>query len=479
MPLFADAAWSLPAFLAAAGAAAAWWLGAGVLFVLRRPPKVEPDVAATGLDLPPEPPAVAGLLANDFVVSGETAPAVLLDLAARGALELEEVQPGATTCRLLDRDDEPRSSYEHRVLAELGRKAIDGIVPADALTTGPEEQSARWHRAFAQEVVEDARARGLTVPRWPARMVVPAGAALLVIVVALGAGLKLEGDTRTDRPVLAGLAAAAALAGLVGGALVIGRLGRSLAQLPTERGRHAAAGAIALAGQLRSNEALGDLPPAGVKLWDRLFAYAAAFGAAPLAVALLPMGAENDHRAWSRAGGRWRRVRVRYPRAFPPAWGKHPLLAVALAIFWGVVAGVITYGLSGLTRVTRPGGIDPSTWDWVGRGALIAMVPCVAVIVWALLVLARALPDLYQTATVTGEIVRARRYRQWFASGSEPRYWYYVGLDGGTSDRVVAWRVGEVLWRDHAQGEAVTAEVTPRLGYVRSMTRSGDPALPS
>ena len=470
MPLLAGVALSLPLFLAAATVATAWWLVTATLLAIRRPPRTPASTGDAGLDLPDEPPAVAGLLANDFLVPGEVAPAIVLDLAARGALDLDEVQPGRTTCHLRDRGGTAWSSYEHRVLAELVVKAIDGVVPTDALTTGPEDQSERWHRVLAQEIVDDAHERGLTVDRWPKHIVGPLGAALFAVVALLAAGLKFAGDTNTEHPALAAVAAAAALVGLVAGLVLIGRLGRSLAQLPTATGRVAAARADALARQLRSNSSLGELPPAGVKLWDRLFAYAAAFGAAPRAVALLPMGAEDDHRAWSRTGGRWRRVRVRYPRAFPPAWGKHPMIAVALALFWGAVAALVVYGLRGLSAVERPSTIGPSAWDWVERGALLAMVPGIVVIVWALWVLARAVPDLWQTRTVTGEIVRGRRFRQWFASGDEPRYWYYEAVDDGTADRVVAWRVSEVQWRDHAQGELVTAEVTPRLGYVRAIS---------
>jgi hypothetical protein len=461
----------LPLFVGAAAAAGLWWLAAAVLVVLRRPPHVRSGTGR-GLDLPDEPPAVAGLLANDFIVPGEVAPAVVLDLAAKGALALDEVQPGRTTCTVRAGGALPLSSYEARILAELRTKAIDGVVPTDALTTGPEDQSKRWHRVLAEEIVDDAKARGLTVDRWPNRIVAPLGIALVLIVALIFIGLKLEDDTNTNRPVLAAVAATAALLALFGGFALVGRLGRSLAQLPTASGRDAAEHAVGLADQLRSNAALAELPPAGVKLWDRLFAYAAAFGAAPTAVALLPMGAEDDHRAWSRAGGHWRRVRVRYPRGLPPAWGKHPVLAVALALFWGAVAGVILYGLRGLVESEHPAAISRSAWDWVERGGVLAMIPCVLVIGWGIWVLVRAVPDLWQTRSVTGEIVRARRFRQWVSSGDDPKYWYYAAVDDGAAERVAAWRVSEILYRDHAQGELVTAEVTPRLGYVRSIRRS-------
>jgi Predicted membrane protein (DUF2207) C-terminal domain len=462
---------SLPVFVAAAAVAVLWWLVAAILFVLRRPPRLH-ATGAGGLDLPDEPPAVAGLLANDFVVPGEVAPAIVLDLAAQGALTLDEVQPGRTTCTVKERGELELSSYELRILAELGAKAIDGIVPTDALTTGPEDQSERWHRVLAQEVVDDAQARGLTVDRWPKRIVAPFGVTLVVIIGLAFAGLKLEDDVPTDRPVLVGVVATLALLSVFAGFVLTARLGRSLAQLPTASGRDAATRAVSLAAQLRSNPTIAELPPAGVKLWDRVFAYAAAFGAAPRAVALLPMGAEDDHRAWSRSGGVWRRVRVRYPRGLPPAWGKHPLIALALALFWGAVAAVVLFGLRGLVVSDRPTAISRSAWDWVERGGLLAMIPCVIVVGWALWVLVRAVPDLWQTRTVTGEIVRGRRFRQWFSSGDEPKYWYYAAIDDGTTDHLDAWRLSEVLYRDHAQGEQVTAEVTPRLGYVRTLRRS-------
>jgi hypothetical protein len=254
------------------------------------------------------------------------------------------------------------------------------------------------------------------------------------------------------------------------GGLAVARLSRSLAQLPTASGRDAAERVAVLAATLRDNDALGDLPPAGVTLWDRVFAYAAVFGAAPLAVALLPMGAEDDHRAWSRVGGRWRTVHVRYPRGFPPAWGKHPVLAVALALLWGAVAVLVGYGLAELRAADRPVDVSASAWDWVDRGTAIAFVPVILVVAWALWVLWRAVPDLWQTRTVTGDVVRGRRFRQWFSSGDDPDYWCYFAVDDGASERIRAWRVRDVLWSQRSQGESVRAVVTPRLGYVRSMT---------
>jgi hypothetical protein len=85
-------------------------------------------------------------------------------------------------------------------------------------------------------------------------------------------------------------------------------------------------------------------------------------GVAPTAVALLPFGAEDDNGAWSRFGGRWRRVRVRYPRGWPPGWGKHPAFATFLAVLWGAaaVAAMFTENL-GYVRELQPPSAAPST----------------------------------------------------------------------------------------------------------------------
>ena len=131
---------SVPLLLAA-GAAALLWLGTlAVAAVVRRPPRIASG-PGQGLALPPEPPAVAGLLCDDFVVGSEAAPATLLDLAARRIVVLEEVQPGNSICRLRDHDGSTLSGYERMVVDQLRTRAIDGVVPTDALTTGTDDVS--------------------------------------------------------------------------------------------------------------------------------------------------------------------------------------------------------------------------------------------------------------------------------------------------------------------------------------------------
>lgn len=476
-----DISFSVPLLIAAGAAGVVWLTLLGAIAISRRAPRVRP--APAGMDLPPEPPAIAGLLADDFRVPGETAPAIVLDLAARRVLELEEVQPGRTVCRLRTRHDEALSPSEQRVLDTLRAKAIDGIVPAEALTTGQAHESTSWHRGLAKDVVTEAQHAGLTRDRWSRATLTASFVGAWVIGVLLFLAYQIGGDVGfrksgesfggDDRLTTGGIGAGVGLFAIAIGVSVLSRWLRSLDQLPTPEGLTAASRVRGLAAHLREDGMLTELPPAAVAVRGRHFAYAAAFGVAPLAVALLPMGEEDDHRAWSRFGGRWRRVRVAYPRGWPPGWGKHPAFAALLALFWGAIAALAIRGLAAAADSDRPSSIAPDQWDWLEVASLIAMVPFLFVLLWSLWVLVCAVADLFQSHTVTGEIVRSRRRSQWFGSSSDnPKYWYYLGVDDGSAERVRAWRVRQGLWQGCRQGATVTAVITTRLRYVRSVDTS-------
>src|SRR5438105_8643721 len=125
------------------GAAVALWLLAVAIVYLRRRPN-EPPPGKPTLDLGPAPPAVANLLVHDFRVTRDAVPATLLDLSARGLVELEEREPGSYVCRLETAPEEALQPYEQRVLELLRRRASGGIVPTGALTTGPSTESSKW-----------------------------------------------------------------------------------------------------------------------------------------------------------------------------------------------------------------------------------------------------------------------------------------------------------------------------------------------
>jgi hypothetical protein len=81
--------------------------------------------------------------------------------------------------------------------------------------------------------------------------------------------------------------------------------------------------------------------------------------------------------------------------------------------------------------------------------------------------LSASIPDLFTTRTVTGTVVRCRT-RTRSGSSDHPKYWYYVAVDDGSRDRIDAYRVREELYHRVRQSQAVVADVTPRLGYVRA-----------
>ncbi len=146
---------------------------------------------------------------------------------------------------------------------------------------------------------------------------------------------------------------------------------------------------------------------------------------------------------------------------------------------WGGAAGVaVSYLLEVASSDRETSGIDPKAFDWVGRTALLLAAVGALVVLWAAVVLVRAVPDLWERRRVTGEIVRDRRRTQVFSSGDDPKYWYYLAVDDGSGTRVAAWRVRRELWEGRRQGETVTAEITPRLAYVRSVDVEPAPRTP-
>jgi hypothetical protein len=63
-------------------------------------------------------------------------PATLIDLAARNVVDVEQQGPGVFYVRLRPASVGPLNSYEQRVLDHLRARAVNDVVPAEALTTG-------------------------------------------------------------------------------------------------------------------------------------------------------------------------------------------------------------------------------------------------------------------------------------------------------------------------------------------------------
>lgn len=470
-------AWLLLALAVAAFAVVAWRVIApGVT----RPRRVAAGMAT--LDLGPEPPALVNLLVNGWKLTPAAAPATLLDLAARGYLDLGDPGPEETgwqaRCTVrdghaADRGADPARSgngtltaYERHVLdhvATVAGTAGGTTAPTAALTTGAPAAAKAWWEAFTTEVVDDARRRGLsrppvTVP-WERRWLVGA--------------------------VVAGLAACAAAAWFGAGSaptLVVALLtlravlwmmrAGSRRERDTPDGRAAAANWLGVRDALANDPGLRGLPPSAASLWGRHLAYAAACGVAKPVVRDVLMGADSDRRVWSPAGGRWRQVAVHRPAAV--TWGWHPRTVLAFAVVQTVaplpplvIAGVLALGLT------------PEVMGTPARLALAAVTVGGALTTLGGVRLAmRAAAELAKPPRlVEGTVAHLRPGGTAVAHGGGQ-----VAIDDGTGDRATAYEVPEAVFSELRKGAVARLTVGPFFGHVRTLeilTPSTAPPAPA
>ena len=422
---------------------------AGLVYLARRPR--EPAAGAPSLDLGAEPPAVANLLANDFRLGREAVPATLLDLAARKHLELEEREPGTYVCRLATSGQGAAlTTYEQRILELLRRRVSGGIVPTQALTTGPADESKRWWRAFRKEVVGETQQRGLSTDLVDRRT---------LLGLSLAAGLPGIAVALAAHDYRAGLACV--VVAFVG----VSAIRTAQWQRGTDAGLAAASRWLGLRARLGEDEEFARAPPTAVTLWERYLAYGAAFGIAPGAVGPIPMGAESDTRAWSSYGGRWRMVRIRYPRLVPLGWGLSPLGGLVRGL--GLVAGAVIVLVVG-APLALDVAEDLTGW-WRALALAVLALPAAAGVAGTSLLL-RSAVDLWSDEDVTGQILRLRAH-----GDDEGPKRYYVALDEGKTPTVRAWVVDGDKYASLLQNQVVTATVTRHLRHVRSIERASAP----
>jgi hypothetical protein len=452
----------------AAGVALGAWILVFLVFAAMTRARA-PVAAPATMDIPgDEPPAVVGLLTNGWAVERESVPATLIDLAARGVVAIERTGPAQAQVRLLPNlaGDTALLPYERQVLDHLRSKAHEGVVPAGALTTGPDEESTRWWKAFRSQVIADARSRGLSRPRWHLWQVVLLAAA--AIPGAMLAGLAIESLTwgsgsHTDVFWLG-----------VGMTVVLTVLVLSIrSERDTDGGLAEAGRWLGLREHLRQDPAFRELQPAAVTVWDRYLGYAAAMGLAPVAVGALPMGAESRYHAWSAYGGDWHTVRVSYPR-LRPGWGKPPALAILRGLAGATVAaGILVGGVSAAKAIRSASDSTAGLFSDPGTLWLIAGAGVVAAILgtYSLLMILYGFADLGKPKVVTGEVLRLRA-GPGKSSDDHSRYGpnIYVAVDEGSSDRVPAWVAKTPLLAGISEGDVVQVEVTPLLRNVRSVS---------
>lgn len=338
----------------------------------------------------------------------------------------------------------------------LREVAADGLVPAEALTTGPQDRSKAWWNEFRKKVVAEAQAAGLCAGLWDLRskLVLLGAGVVLLLLYAVATGFnqpdEVERSNLYDAVTLGGILAAFAL----------GAAANSKRQTSTGDGLVAASRWLGVKRALDESPSFEVLPPSGVAVWERHLAYACALGVAPRSIQALPMGAESDTEVWTASGGEWRKVAVAYPR-FRPGWGRHPLLALGL----GALGSLFGWGLLRLATGDLGG-------DSVGLKVFALVVFALAV-----LVLTRSLPqllfgflDLFGSRTVEGPVLRART--RWAPipytfQGTDREYLrFFIAIDDGRSPKLTAYRVKPDLYDALPQGSKAELKVTPNLGYV-------------
>jgi hypothetical protein len=396
----------------------------------------QPHVGPRTLELGAEPPAVANFLTHGFRVTDDAVPATLIDLAARNVVDIEQRGPGVFYVRLRPASDEALTNYERRVLDHLRSVAHDGVVPGDALTTGPQQQSARWSRGFESGVVADAKARGLSRDAVGGAVFTVLTGAALIPAALVWATWEFE----------------AGLMAFVGAVALLGWIRQRHPQRETEAGMEAASRWLGVRAELAENPVFATHSPLEVELWDRLLAYGAALGVASGASRPLPMGVESDTEAWTVHGGRWRRVRVSYPRYWPPGWGADPIVALLVGLALVVGFGLLLY-TTGLDL------LDAGVF-----GAVPFAIACIGVVVGVAIVIMAA-SDWRTAVEVTGPILRLRAF-------GDDKERHYVAVDDGESDAIRAWKVSSSHYQGLHQGDLITARLTRNLCCVRWIIRA-------
>jgi hypothetical protein len=455
----------------AAVSAAAWLAALAVLGGTSASAPVEP---APGVFEPPgsEPPAVVNLLVNRWKLTPDAVPATILDLAARGLLELREDGPDALVLRL---PGEPGArpggltGFERRLFEQVQRTASRGEVPVQALRSGPKDKASAWWSRFERDVLADARARGLSRDRWGRRRGLVSAALLVPVTctwLAMDRLIPSTGDNRDDLAFAGG--AALGVLGLV-------LLQRLRAERDTPAGRAAAAQWLGLRQTMAADPGLAAMTPALVR--DRRGAYAAAFGLAPGVSRPLSFGASEDDVAWSAYGGSWRQVSINYPKG-RRAWGWTPLRTAATAVGYSAMALLWLWIAQ---FFLRDGWEDGARWFFIG-GLVAALASLLVLWNWIPALLA-ALADLSsQPRQLEGLVLRLRRYHIKPNRDSTTTTYrdHYVAVDSGGGERVDAWWVPRPVWDQLQEGQMIRFSATPRLGCVRGIqVVGGQPEPPT
>lgn len=452
----------LPVALAVAAAYLVWFtILAALLRATRTPPPVAGPATA---DLGPESPALAALATRGWNDPRGAAAATLLDLAARRVVSIEQIGPDLSLVRLRrDADTSPLNPYERLVLDHVTRLATaDGVVATAALAEGA-RNLGNWWGEFHTAVLDEARAAGLTQPRWgPAhKMLLSLAAVLPALATGLPVVAALTPAAARDGGDVISFAIAAAIAFTVLHGVhtrfvlnsVRTRLGR---ERGTALGQRVAGRWLGVREHL-AQARLDEVPAAGVTIWGRALAYAAALGSAGHAVASLPVDRSGHSKdAWSDYGGMWHQVEVSYRGPDPlrrALWGHNLGGGLQRVAFQGFVVVVPLFVLASVAVL------------YLGTfaGVLFLAVPAGLLVVCARAVLLIA--DAVDRRTVRGQVVRLVQ-EPVLSFGPGPQERWFVALDTGGTRFARAFGTDERTWQRLTEGDIVEAEVGKWMGWM-------------
>ena len=169
------------------------------------------------------------------------------------------------------------------------------MVPLTALTFRDTKKAKSWWKRVRNDIVADARSRGLSRRRFSPAIVGTLVAAAAVAALGIGAAV-LRHETRVAGDDPWGDAGSAASSRFI---FLSFAAGRSVGERDTPAGREVAARWLGVKAWLQGNEGFADQPPSAVAVWDRYLGYGAALGTTRVASAVIDLGMGNRKRVWS------------------------------------------------------------------------------------------------------------------------------------------------------------------------------------
>jgi hypothetical protein len=408
-------------------------------------------------DFGDEPPAVVNLLAHGMKVTAEAAAATALDLAARGHVDIDEIDSSLSLVHVREgKTHDALLPFERLVLDALAALEVDGVVPAEACSLGPEALSWRWWRRFSAQVGDEAVHQGLAGMGFVGSVFLSTEAPaisrwwlLSSVLLVIPPGLLLLGTQHSND-----LASWLALFSYAFPLAAVYSITRAR-YIATERGRAAASRWMGTRRALSEGE-FDQHPPASVRIWGRALAYAVALGLAKHTARGLPFSAEDDFHGWSAAGGSWHPIRIAYPM-WLPGWGRRTLGVLGWSLLVASVA--LGAGLAMWSRTSAPGG---------RQTAVVLFIVAALALLEALV----AAADLGPAVTIEGEVIRLRARFPDFERGlltivvHRPRW--FVAVDNNRR-RMRAISIREQDFDQLADGDHVRVTVSRFLKYARSI----------